>query len=406
LRLQDLTVQSPNRSYAPELDQLRGAAALLVFFYHSVNSGYSATGTVGWPTTSNPLYAIILEGHTGVSLFIVLSAFVLARGTFGFTISYRDFVRNRALRIFPLAIIAIVLGIAGNKQIDFGKAASWFFLLGNTSGAGHDPAELAGTLWTATVEFQFYLIAPFLFAFTAQRGIVKFILPLIGFFFFMRLTLIVAAPKDPAEAYRISYYTIAGRIDQFLIGIALAYAVDFNLILLSRRMQIATFSAASIAIVGLLFAINRGGGLTHWTGYHVPLPEIEAALWAIFLYGYISLKPLDRIGTCLVWFGQISFGMYVLHYSIQRNWWLYLHPRLGLHLDPTVTAWIMSFVLLIPVTLIAWASYSCIERPFLAMRRRYLVGKIDLAAPAKPIGPSALPPAKTVALATEPVLVE
>jgi peptidoglycan/LPS O-acetylase OafA/YrhL len=99
--------------------------------------------------------------------------------------------------------------------------------------------------------------------------------------------------------------------------------------------------------------------------------------------------------------------MYVLHYSIQRNWWLYLYPRLGLHLDPTLTVWIMSFMLLIPVTLIAWASWSCIESPFLAMRRRYLLGKMDLAAPAKPIAPAAgLSPTKSVAFATKAVLAE
>ena len=64
-------MKSLNRPYVAEMHQIRGAAALLVFFYHSVHRGLVQTGSPDWPTASNPLSALVLEGHTGVTLFMV-----------------------------------------------------------------------------------------------------------------------------------------------------------------------------------------------------------------------------------------------------------------------------------------------------------------------------------------------
>jgi peptidoglycan/LPS O-acetylase OafA/YrhL len=337
-----------------------------------VHLGYDAAGHSGWATSSNPFYALILEGHTGVSLFMVLSAFVLSRGTFGRVISYRDFIRNRALRILPLAIVIIALGIAGNKQVDFGRAASWFLLLGNTPGAGQDPSVLVGSLWTATVEFQFYLIAPFLFALTAQRGILKFVLLVVLLFIFLRMTLLCAVLTDPAEGFRISYYTIAGRINQFMIGIAMAYLVDLGLIKFTRLRSLAALLVSLFAILALFTALSRNGGIYAWRVRNAFLPELEGLLWAIFIFGYIGLKPLGRFGRPLMLLGQVSFSMYVLHYAIVRDWWVFLYPKTGLDLHSAASIWGTTIILLVPVAIISTVSFLCIESPFLAMRRRYL----------------------------------
>ncbi|MEW6394285.1 MAG: acyltransferase family protein [Pseudomonadota bacterium] len=116
---QGTKMQSPNRTYNLEADELRGAAALLVFFYHSINSGISSVmQTAKWPMSSNPFVSIIYEGHTGVSLFMVLSGYILSSGTFGREIQYFGFLKNRILRIFPLMIVVLVFSLYTAKSFE------------------------------------------------------------------------------------------------------------------------------------------------------------------------------------------------------------------------------------------------------------------------------------------------
>src|ERR1700727_2720121 len=111
-----MDLESLNRSRSVEVDELRGTAALLLLFYHSVHSGAAAIGIQGWPIASTPFAALLYEGHTGVALFMVLSGYILASGTFGKDISYAGFLRNRFLRIFPLMIVVLVFSLYTAKD--------------------------------------------------------------------------------------------------------------------------------------------------------------------------------------------------------------------------------------------------------------------------------------------------
>jgi len=134
-------LESPNRDKNREVEQLRGWAALLVLFYHSIHSGAAAIGVQGWLAAgNNPLAALLFEGHTGVALFMVLSGYILATGTFGKDISYAGFLRNRFLRIFPLMIVVLVFSLYTAKDLDLGKAVAPFLLLANTKAAFTDPS--------------------------------------------------------------------------------------------------------------------------------------------------------------------------------------------------------------------------------------------------------------------------
>lgn len=89
------------------LDALRGAAALAVLFYHlrSVQvAGHSAIATGGFAS-----------GYLAVDLFFLLSGFVIshAYGTrLGRTLSFRDFVVVRFIRLQPVIAIGTLLGLA------------------------------------------------------------------------------------------------------------------------------------------------------------------------------------------------------------------------------------------------------------------------------------------------------
>src|SRR5260370_20104975 len=98
---------SKNRGYIAEIDQLRAMAAMLVLLYHGVQLFNPNVGI----TTANPVLAIIVEGHSGVGLFIVLSGFILTLGAVGKSISYKPFLIARILRIYPMLLVCLLAAI-------------------------------------------------------------------------------------------------------------------------------------------------------------------------------------------------------------------------------------------------------------------------------------------------------
>lgn len=378
-------MDSPNRPRNHEVDELRGAAALLVLFYHSVHSGAVAIGIPEWLTTHWVLPAVLYEGHTGVALFMVLSGYILATGTFDRKIIYREFIRNRVLRIFPLMIVVLVFSLYAARGVDLGKILAPFMLLANTGAVFSDSSGLAGTVWTISVEFQFYLIAPFLFAFTGRNGL-KFVLPIILLFFLLRIIVLLPTWDDKAELFRITYFTIVGRINQFMIGIGLAYLFHSGHLALDtdRTKGGVALLISSAGVVTLLAVLNHSGGITSWHFWRIVYPEVEAALWASFIAAYLIAKPLKGVGLdrLLYGVGQISFSLYILHYAIQREFWIIIYPMF-------FTGWISSIygvfaasvLIAAAMSAISALSYLLIEKPFIDMRGRYFEDRDALKMP-------------------------
>lgn len=79
-------MESPNRTYLPAVDHLRAFAALLILFYHCYHLFsppmvlHREWQSTDWVHTKNFLLASVIEGHTAVSLFLVISGFILTYG--------------------------------------------------------------------------------------------------------------------------------------------------------------------------------------------------------------------------------------------------------------------------------------------------------------------------------------
>ncbi len=109
---ENISLKSSNIRYMECLDQLRAVAVLMVFFAHALHNFTRGMdpGLGPWLFFTNPVLAVIAEGHSGVALFMVLSGFLFAYGAHQKEVDFSTFMRNRVLRIFPMYVLLLFLG--------------------------------------------------------------------------------------------------------------------------------------------------------------------------------------------------------------------------------------------------------------------------------------------------------
>lgn len=361
-------MRSANLAYLPRLDHLRFAAAFLVLAFHLYHYFFH-----GWqPNPDAAGIGFIVEGHSGVALFFSLSGFLFMLIALQGPIRYRQFLTNRVLRIVPLFLVIFYLAITLGR--DEFQASDIFYLL--FSNIGSPPTSdhfVTGAAWTISVEFTFYLIFPFMAAAFMAQGWRY----MIGVWLLLLLfkLLIYTSVTNPMHVF---YSTLPGRLDQFLIGMAAAVLYARHRETLARH-GIPLFVVALSYCYTMLFLLAKYAS-TFSENRHEPLwivwSSIESFGWALLILGYLSLPAVrgriaERTGAVFVHCGKISYSFYLLHASVLYLWLEYLGVW-----QPT--AWFavnfLANLLVVLVLCIALASlsYACIERPFLAQRRRYI----------------------------------
>jgi peptidoglycan/LPS O-acetylase OafA/YrhL len=365
-------MHSLNIQYNPRLDQLRWLAATLVFLFHfhleyAGNGGVRLTGA--WT-------ALITEGHTGVGLFFTLSGFLfmqiaLHQHGAGREIVYRDFLRNRVLRILPLYLVIFLVATSIGRD-KFAPQDLLYLFASNLGLAPTSGTVVTGAAWTISLEFLFYMVFPFLARFTLERGVAYLggWLVLMGFFK-------VAAYTVNDNSTLMYFSTWVGRFDQFLIGMAAA-------MLHARwRAPLARFApvllAASVALVMWDTALMHRlapFGATPKSSFWIWWSLLESLGWAALIVAWVSFAPRlpGPIERALGQGGKVSFSFYLLHMGL-------LHifaARVGV-VAPTGNAGVDAAIMLAVSYGATWAlatlSYHIVEEPFLRMRRNYGAGR-------------------------------
>ncbi|SEC16780.1 acyltransferase family protein [Terriglobus roseus] len=146
--------------HIPELDGMRGIAALAVYFHHVCYSTVRDYLPVEQQSHSiRFLYSLFAYGNSGVDLFFVLSGFLItsvlieARGSDRY---YRDFYWKRVLRILPLYLLCLIVVAITLHQMGYALLSLVF--LANFAAPLHVVGY--GPFWTLAIEEQFYLVWP------------------------------------------------------------------------------------------------------------------------------------------------------------------------------------------------------------------------------------------------------
>ncbi len=358
-------MKSLNSQYISRIDHLRFIAATFVVFVHSYT-------VFGGKESGNPLINFMLAGDTGVTLFLVLSGllFTIISNGGKKDISYKSFIFNRFIRIFPLLSVAWITAMALSRGTATFSDALSLFLFSNLQSS----PLLAhfGQTWTIAVEFQFYLIFPFLALFLNRYG-VRYIVYLSLFWLAWRSMIVaIYGGELGSDSYLNNHYyylTMLGRFDQLLIGMVFGY------IYINYKDKFANpiFIIASSAIVFFSLLALRSEGLWYIpTPYVTSLSYLEAFMWGVFVLSYLSssIKIPYIIDNALSKLGEVSFSEYILHgvvlYSFHKTFGV---PRFVE--NDNINA-VINFLILLPAILIfSKICFELIEKPFLGFRKKY-----------------------------------
>lgn len=367
-------MQSKNIRYIPAIDQIRGIAAVWILFYHAyqligsyLKHNKPFSGISMWEFTSNPLLIPLIEGHTAVALFMVLSGFIFTYGAIGKTINYTGFITNRFLRIYPLYLTLVLVALAANPKA-FNLLSLVTMVLPLADFQSLETGPLTAMAWAIGVEFQFYLLFPLLFRLSADKPFKTII------FWLLAINLLrLLAVALGGNVRDLAYWHLAGRIDQFLLGMLAAYWLKNYLPsnILCRRLFLMGIPISLLVLI----CYHSLGGWPSLGIWKVLWPTIEGGIWAIFIAGFVGgkLKHSTLFGVTLQWIGIRSFSIYLLHFSIIQFLCKYsaLLPRFtgDWRLD---VLFISVFIVLPIVIVISDITWNAIEKPFLNLRVAYI----------------------------------
>jgi peptidoglycan/LPS O-acetylase OafA/YrhL len=359
---------SPHTKYRADIDGLRAISVLSVVTFHA------------FPNS-------LRGGFIGVDIFFVISGFLIS--TIIFTnlerdsFSFVDFYSRRIKRIFPALLLVLIASAAFGwfalladeykqlgKHIAGGAGFVANFMFWNESGYFDEAASTKPLLhlWSLGIEEQFYILWPPLLWFTWKQRLnpLTVIILIVLLSFALNIANIhgnaIAAFYSPQTRFwellagsLLAYTSLykpnmcpqfTRSLDARLGAIIYAYAPEANGDTL-RNAQ-ALFGAALIA-VGILSITEE----QLFPGWWAVLPTLGAVL--IIAAGTQAWLNRTVLSTrILVWFGLISFPLYLWH------WPLLSFARIMESETPALGIRIVAVLLSI---LFAWLSYELLEKP-------------------------------------------
>ena len=373
-------------AYLVELEALRGVAIALVFLWH-------LSGQVNWggPRPADmitPLTAGIFAGHTGVSLFFVLSAFLLSlpfleEAAGGRRVDRSNYARRRALRILPLywfAVVVATLATADRWQ-DLQRGFPYLVFLNAFPGWTVPIQPYSAVWWSLATEVHFYLLLPSLPFFLRRRRLGTAVLA--GYAAAYGLFLAGRLHADTIPGEILLRLSVFGRSPFFLLGILAAELYRRCGARWREGLQERRWLAAGGADAILLALATALAVVLTWATRHAlptePMPTFawrlaEAPLWTaivlVALLAPLRCRPLLR-SRALTTLGTLSYSIYVVHLPVIFFAWMALR-RIGhgAFIGWGVPAVLAGAGVAAAAIGLATLTYRFVERPFLVRKAR------------------------------------
>lgn len=373
-----------NKIYFPGLNGLRFWAAFFVILHHVEQFKL-------WQNMPNLFRTNFFEsiGHQGVSLFFVLSGFLI---TYLLLIEYekthhiaiKNFYIRRILRIWPLYYLIMVLGLfvlplfihigpVEKLHEHFGlKVLLFLFMLPNVLRVTEAPIVGANQSWSVGVEEQFYILWPLLIR-TFRKVLLQFLIIFIVLKFavtiFMAITLDYVLPPD--YKYMVYLRTIQRfwdlfQIEQMSFGAIGAYVYFYK----KESILKAIYHPVSqiFMVVGIIFILTVRFKFIGQTLF-------DALLFTILIMNVSTnknffLKLENRFYSYL---GNISYGIYMFH-TVCIAIVLTLLQKFELDQGNSILFNTLLYSCSVILTiLVAGLSYKYYESFFLSLKEKFMI---------------------------------
>ena len=291
----------------PELDALRGLAALAVVGYHIA-----------------PYYAHM--GWLSVDCFFVLSGYLITgillanRDAKGY---FRNFYARRSLRICPIYYLVLLWVVVSYQffptkyPIDGGMIVQYATYTQGLERLWGGPGRVISAFshtWTLAIEEQFYLVWPLTIWLMPKRS-------------FIPLCVALAAMSIGLRLGGLDGSSLPGRCDGFALGAILAILMSDESLAVGRRGVLRGVLLTAMASGGI------GAAITIYAPSLLPtMLQVSGGTNSALLVGFANILFMGLIGwliqeagrpwsaplRCrpLVYLGTISYGLYLYHFPV------------------------------------------------------------------------------------------
>ena len=299
------------------IDFIRGVALIWVMIYHI----WILTGS---PDINNGVvYTIIkLGGEIGVTLFFIISGFGIYYSIVNMeknnSLKYLSFLKKRLVRIIPeyyLCMFIVLFFTAGagylSKEGILDIFSHMIFFHNITPlYAG----SINGVLWTMAVTFQFYLLAIPMYRLLRK---IKGLLPIIAIAITVLFKLFMFKYLGYSGSFWASRQMLFSVIDNFAIGMFIAYMFDNHWLEDWFNNKVFNFIATILSCVFLFFVcqlgLNKGIHVANLSGitWHTLVALISGLI--IFFYSRNNIFT-NWVGKKFVlWVADNEYGTYITH---------------------------------------------------------------------------------------------
>lgn len=305
---------------------LRGIAAMSVFIFHM-----RFQFPTGVPDIDESVWNVVMKGFLGVDIFFVISGFILAwvgvLSRSNGPVSPIEFGIKRAFRVVPafwasMAVIAYVLGRSATDS-DLLKMLA-FYPLGNLPAPFY--SEMLNEVgWTLNYEMAFYAIFCACLVF-GRFALAAVSIALAGLVLLAPLAYGLVPSINPNVSV-IPFNNLYARLAtnplmlEFLVGIGCAWVYA------KYRDRVSGGFSLGLMGIGAFFL-----GLAYVTSDQ-KLSLLSAALpTGVLLVGALFAEHHGRlrIPRVAIWLGDISFALYLTHWTLERVAVKYFPHPLGI----------------------------------------------------------------------------
>lgn len=355
------------------IEGLRAFMAWWVVVGHAIHLG-------GDGVLPAAMVKLLGAGHIAVNVFIIVSGFVIAHLCVDKREGYGGYILRRFFRIFPIYLVSIIIALLSvnayiysyielpyafdsQMRIDRIRATNENFFthlgLHLTMLHGIIPESILkyasnsilSPAWSLSLEWQFYLLAPFIIGLISRR---LFVWSFFLVVFSLTSKYIFGADYEFPSMLALSLWL-------FVVGILSRLLLNYDLVFQKSPLIF------MITLV-VVFLILRNPELMIWSVAYTII-AVESEKFSSGFDGRI-IRTIKWILTNRTsrWLGSRSYSTYLLHIPI-FSLILYLYGH-GMGLIKPNEIWILLAISFPVIALISWILYACIERPFIKIGAR------------------------------------